>query len=89
MRMAFDNPMQSAYTQRMITGADVYAARKNLGESQAAFGARFGVDQSTVHRWEKYGVPNAGTTRMAIETILANIPATVDADLKIQSVQAE
>lgn len=31
---------------------DVARLRKSLGESQAAFAERFGVNQSTVSRWE-------------------------------------
>ena len=53
-----------------MTGTEVKTARKKLGESQAIFGARFGVDQSTVHRWEKFGVPPIDTARMAIESFI-------------------
>jgi DNA-binding transcriptional regulator YiaG len=31
---------------------DVARLRKSLGESQSAFAERFGVNQSTVSRWE-------------------------------------
>ncbi len=65
----------------MVTSTEVKAARKKLGESQAVFGARFGVDQSTVHRWEKLGVPEIGTARMAIESLLASIPANEHCEL--------
>jgi transcriptional regulator with XRE-family HTH domain len=41
-------------------------ARELVGESQAAFGARFGVDQSTAHRWETQGPPPRGPGRMAL-----------------------
>lgn len=41
-------------------------ARELTGESQAAFGARFGVDQSTAQRWETQGPPNRGPGRMAL-----------------------
>jgi hypothetical protein len=51
-------------------------ARELVGESQAAFGARFGVDQSTAHRWETEGPPSRGPGRMAlqreVEAILAD-----------------
>jgi len=57
----------------MVTGTELKAARDQLGDTQAAFGARFGVDQSTVHRWEKRGVPETGTARMAVESLLATI----------------
>jgi DNA-binding transcriptional regulator YiaG len=41
-------------------------ARELTGESQSAFGARFGVDQSTAHRWETEGPPSRGPGRMAL-----------------------
>ena len=47
----------AAHKWRMIEAADIKAAREALKESQAAFAARFGVDQSTVHRWETRGPP--------------------------------
>jgi DNA-binding transcriptional regulator YiaG len=48
-------------------------AREKVGESQAAFGARFGVDQSTIHRWETDGPPSRGPARKAIERELSMI----------------
>ena len=42
-------------------------ARQKMGESQAAFGRRFGVDQSTVHRWESLGPPRSGAARKSLE----------------------
>lgn len=42
-------------------------ARDLTGESQSAFGARFGVDQSTAHRWETLGPPPRGPGRKALE----------------------
>lgn len=48
-------------------------AREQVGESQAVFGQRFGVDQSTVHRWETSGPPRTGAARKAIERELSQI----------------
>lgn len=48
-------------------------ARDAVRESQTAFGARFGVDQSTVHRWETQGPPSRGPARKALERELAEI----------------
>lgn len=48
-------------------------AREKVNESQAAFGERFGVDQSTVHRWETKGPPTGGPARKALERELAEI----------------
>jgi DNA-binding transcriptional regulator YiaG len=49
-------------------------ARELTGESQTAFGHRFGVDQSTIARWETNGPPR-GAARLAlsreVESILA------------------
>ena len=57
----------------MVTAHEIRAARETLKESQAAFASRFGVDQATVHRWEKHGAPERGTARMAIERLLASL----------------
>ena len=48
---------------------DVHALRVSLQESQTAFAARFGVDQSTVARWEIDGLPTRGTARRAVEKL--------------------
>jgi DNA-binding transcriptional regulator YiaG len=58
-----------------ITPETVRAARKTLGESQAAFAARFGVYQTTVHRWETAGPPSRGAAGKAIERLLEEIRA--------------
>lgn len=57
----------------MATKDDIKAARKKLGESQAAFGSRLGVNQATIHRWETFGIPERGATRVAIESVLAGL----------------
>ncbi|HEX7881677.1 MAG TPA: helix-turn-helix transcriptional regulator [Afipia sp.] len=51
-------------------------AREVAGESQAAFGARFGVDQSTIHRWETDGPPVRGPAKMALAREIEGIMAT-------------
>lgn len=53
----------------MQADTNVKLLRESLGESQAAFGERFGVDQSTVHRWEKEGLPGRGVARRAVEKL--------------------
>ena len=50
---------------------DIRALRERLGESQAAFGDRFGVDQSTIHRWETKGCPRRGPARRMIDDLVA------------------
>jgi DNA-binding transcriptional regulator YiaG len=54
----------------MPTSEEIKAARMALKESQAAFGSRFGVDQATIHRWEKNGLPEQGAARVAVENFL-------------------
>lgn len=71
----------------MPTPEEIKSARVVLGETQTVFAARFGVDQSTVHRWETEGVPNNGTARLIVEQFLARFrhkaqptaePASID-----------
>lgn len=63
----------------------VRVAREKLGETQAVFAARFGVDQTTVHLWERNGLPRRGTARVAVERLLAELadkeaPSTAPAE---------
>jgi DNA-binding transcriptional regulator YiaG len=58
-----------------VTGEMVKAARAKLGESQAAFAERFGVYQTTVHRWETGGPPSRGAAGKAIERVLTEVGA--------------
>lgn len=57
----------------MTTSHQIKAARTALGDSQAAFGARLGVDQSTVHRWETEGPPKRGAAKMLISQLLETL----------------
>lgn len=50
------------------TPADVLALRERLGVSQAAFAVYFGVNQSTVHRWESEG-PKSGVARVGLQRL--------------------
>ena len=52
------------------TSDEIKTAWKLLGESQAAFAERFGVDQATIHRWEKNGLPERGAAPVAVENLL-------------------
>ena len=47
-------------------------ARQKLGESQARFATRIGVDQATISRWEEYG-PTTTPSKIALRQILAGI----------------
>lgn len=63
----------------MVTAADIQQARLDLKESQEVFAARFGVDQSTIHRWESSGIPVRGAAAMAVERVLAGLPTPNEA----------
>jgi len=63
----------------MLERDDIKAIRTQLGESQAAFAQRFGVDQATVHRWEKKGLPKRGTARVAVENLLDDLEQPAEA----------
>ena len=52
---------------------DLKSLRERVGESQAEFGLRFGVDQSTIHRWETRGAPKRGPARIVIDRLIAEI----------------
>lgn len=56
-----------------ITGAQIRAARQHVGETQAEFGRRFGIDKSTLSLWESGGPPQEGTAPVLIERILAEL----------------
>ena len=49
------------------------AAREAIGETQEAFSERFGVDQSTLHRWETVGPSERGPARTFIEKMLLEL----------------
>lgn len=56
----------------MISADQLRQARASLNESQATFGRRFGVDQSTIHRWETDGPPTYGPAPKLLEQFLAS-----------------
>lgn len=57
----------------MVTSDMIRSARVRLGESQSVFGSRFGVDQSTVHRWEMGAPPRRGSALILLTQLLATI----------------
>lgn len=57
----------------MMASERLRTVRIRLGESQATFGLRFGVDQATVHRWETNGIPARGAAQKAIERFFREI----------------
>lgn len=50
----------------MVTKQQILAARTHVDETQQAFGERFGVDQSTIARWEENGPPSKGAAKLAL-----------------------
>jgi DNA-binding transcriptional regulator YiaG len=56
-----------------VTPETIKAARLRLKESQTAFAARFGVDQTTVHRWETNGPPERGAAGKMLERVLGEL----------------
>lgn len=49
------------------------AAREKLEETQAVFASRFGVDQSTLHRWETNGPSDRGAAKTLVQKTLAEL----------------
>lgn len=61
------------HSTSMATSDDIKTVRQRRGESQEAFAEHFGVDQSTVHRWETLGPPARGVAAVGIDRILADL----------------
>ena len=53
--------------------AEIKRLREERGESQTVFAAHFGVDQSTIHRWETYGIPDTAFGRLILDRVLPNL----------------
>ena len=65
-------------TQAELSAEEIKTARLSLGESQEVFGRRFGVDQSTAHRWETEP-PRRGPARLALRKFLNELAAKSEA----------
>lgn len=59
----------------MVTSDDIKRVRLARKESQEAFAVHFGVDQSTIHRWETVGVPDRGAAAVGIRKVLSDLEA--------------
>lgn len=68
-----DTALCDMHNRGMITGEQIKAVRRRLGEKQAQFAEHFGVDQATVHRWEKKGISERGMTLLAVHNILKEL----------------
>jgi transcriptional regulator with XRE-family HTH domain len=56
-----------------MTANQIKKIREARGETQAEFGVHFGVDQSTIHRWETKGIPDHSMIRLAIKHVLSEL----------------
>jgi DNA-binding transcriptional regulator YiaG len=56
----------------MVTAKQLKKVRTALDESQAEFAKRFGVNQSTLHRWE-HKMPKKGSAQRVAEYVLAEL----------------
>jgi len=61
------------HSSGMATADDIKRVRQGRGESQEAFAAHFGVDQSTIHRWETLGPPDRGAGAVLVSRMLAEL----------------
>lgn len=55
------------HTLIMETNISIKELRKHKKWTQGAMAEHFGVDKSTVWRWENIEIPDRGVTRKAIE----------------------
>jgi DNA-binding transcriptional regulator YiaG len=72
----FAQRLTGTHASCMLCGMDgkkIRSAREKLGESQEDFAKRFGVDQTTLSRWETMGVPARGTSKRLVERVLYEI----------------
>ena len=72
--LGIDSGYAACIIDAMPENTDIKTVRTRLGETQAEFALRFGVDQATIHRWETDGVPARGTARLAVEKVLESLP---------------
>jgi DNA-binding XRE family transcriptional regulator len=57
----------------MITKSLIIKTRLRLGETQTEFAKHFGVNQSTIHRWETGKLPIEGIIAHGVEAVLARL----------------
>lgn len=62
----------------MMDAAQIKAARERVSESQEDFAKRFGVDQTTISRWEISGPPREGAAKKLLEFVVAQIETGVN-----------
>ena len=69
----FKNPVDSAYAlcnlSDMTNTIDIKAIRTAKNWTQPQMAAEFGVNTSTVWRWEHEGIPNRGMTKSVLERL--------------------
>jgi DNA-binding transcriptional regulator YiaG len=48
-------------------------ARDALGETQGQFAVRLGINQATLSRWERDGLPKGGTAAFLVQRVLDDL----------------
>jgi DNA-binding transcriptional regulator YiaG len=56
-----------------MISTDIRRARDRLGESQEGFAKRFGVDQTTLSRWETGESAPRGAARELVKRVLSEL----------------
>lgn len=81
-RRAQIRPLIAAEEATMLDPAELRAERERAGLSQAAVGARFGVEQPTVSKWERGAVPVPVPVRKPLREFLAAAPTVPTAQVE-------
>jgi DNA-binding transcriptional regulator YiaG len=69
-------PAVNVYHAKMFRnehGRKIRDAREGIGETQAQFAARLGVDRATLSRWETTGIPHKGPGRELMRRVIAEL----------------
>jgi DNA-binding transcriptional regulator YiaG len=69
-------PAVNVYYAKMFRnehGRKIRDAREGIGETQAQFAARLGVDRATLSRWETTGIPHKGPGRELMRRVIAEL----------------
>ena len=61
-----------------VNGRDILRHRLRLGETQAQFARRFGVNQTTISRWERGELAITGIAEVVVDYVLAELALQPD-----------
>ena len=56
-----------------MNGDLLKATRDRVGESQTKFAKRLGIDQTTLSRWEAFGIPDRGPGQKIVERVVSEL----------------